>query len=83
MLSNSFLSLTCFSREVLLLFIFHTLQDKHASLSIGVQHKFISFAGYLHHKGLAILVADIHKAVGFVLSGYEFIEFGLHQPLTY
>jgi peroxin-3 len=52
------------------------LQDPHVPLSIGVQHKFIAFAGYLHHKGLATLVADIYKAVEIVLRGYVFVKFG-------
>lgn len=52
------------------------LQDPHVPLSVGVQHKFIAFAGYLHHKGLATLVADIYKAVEIVLRGYVFAKFG-------
>lgn len=51
-------------------------QDSHVPLSMSVQHKFIAFAGYLHHKGLATLVADTYKVVEIVLRGYVLINFG-------
>lgn len=50
------------------------LQGSHVPLSMSVQQKFIAFAGYLHHKGLAPLVADVYKAVEIVLRGYVFID---------
>lgn len=55
------------------------LQESHAPLSMSVQQKFIAFAGYLHHKGLATLVADIYKAVEIVLRGYALVNFGYFE----
>lgn len=70
-------------REVALMCHFHALQDPHVPLSMSVQHKFIAFAGYLHHKGLATLVADIYKAVEFVLRGYVLVDFSYKRECTY
>lgn len=52
-------------------------EDSHVPLSMSVQHKFIAFAGYLHHKGLATLVADTYKVVEIVLRGKQ-----LKEPYT-
>nr|PNR49751.1 hypothetical protein PHYPA_011647 [Physcomitrium patens] len=49
-------------------------EDLHAPLSMSVQHKFIAFAGYLHHKGLAALVGDIYKAAEIELRGKQLKE---------
>ena len=35
-----------------------------------------SFVVYLHHNGLAIVVADIYKAVEIVFRRYVFVKFG-------
>jgi len=55
------------------------LQESHVPLSMSVQQKFIAFAGYLHHKGLATLVGDVYKAVETVLRGYALVDFGLFE----
>ncbi|KAG0599112.1 hypothetical protein M758_12G128800 [Ceratodon purpureus] len=52
-------------------------EGSHVPLSMSVQQKFIAFAGYLHHKGLAPLVADVYKAVEIVLRGKQ-----LKEPYT-
>lgn len=53
------------------------MQESHVPLSMSVQQKFIAFSGYLHHKGLATLVADVCKAVEIELKGYALINFGI------
>ncbi|XP_024363349.1 peroxisome biogenesis protein 3-2 isoform X2 [Physcomitrium patens] len=42
-------------------------EDSHVPLSMSVQHKFIAYAGYLHHKGLDALVGDVNQAAEIVL----------------
>lgn len=51
--------------------------ESHVPLSMSVQQKFIAFSGYLHHKGLATLVADVCKAVEIELKGKQ-----LKEPYT-
>lgn len=55
-------------------FSYTLLQGSHVPLSMSVQQRFIAFAGFLHHKGLAPLVADIYKAVEIALKGYVVIS---------
>lgn len=51
------------------------LQDSHVPLSMSVQHKFIAYAGYLHHKGLDALVGDVNQAAEIVLRRYAFLSY--------